>query len=219
MTAILVLWNDCVPEAKARYEDWYTREHIIERVGIPGFRSGRRYQAIQGAPEFFTFYEVDNADVLSSAAYMERQNNPTPWTREVMASFRNMNRTVCEVVATAGVLTGSHVVVARFASPLAADAVVPARADIERLAGQSGIGRVHLWAASPTQTPPTHEMTLRTKPDDVIHGALVVECVRAEPANALAADLGSRPPAWLEPPGLGPIGVYEIICALQGTKP
>ena len=44
---ILAAWNDCAPEGLAEYEHWYAH-HLAERVGVPGFREGRRYEAVPG---------------------------------------------------------------------------------------------------------------------------------------------------------------------------
>ena len=103
MAGILAIWNDCAPEGEAHYERWYKSEHMQERVGVPGFRFGRRYERLAGGDRrFFTFYEVESPDVLSSRAYVERLENPTPWTTESMKYFRNMVRTVCDLRASAG---------------------------------------------------------------------------------------------------------------------
>ena len=103
MAGILAIWNDCAPEGEAHYERWYKSEHMQERVGVAGFRFGRRYERSSGGDRrFFTFYEVESPDVLSSRAYVERLENPTPWTTESMKYFRNMVRTVCDLRAAAG---------------------------------------------------------------------------------------------------------------------
>ena len=49
----VAIWHDLVPEARDEFYDWHNREHMPERVGIPGFRRGRRYIAAAGGPEFF----------------------------------------------------------------------------------------------------------------------------------------------------------------------
>jgi len=46
MAGILAIWNDCAPEGYDHFERWYIREHLQERVGVPGFRFGRRYEAV-----------------------------------------------------------------------------------------------------------------------------------------------------------------------------
>ena len=48
MAGILAVWNDCAPEGLAHFERWYNREHLQERVAVPGFRRGRRYEAVAG---------------------------------------------------------------------------------------------------------------------------------------------------------------------------
>jgi len=82
MTGILAVWNDCAAEGLEHFERWYNREHLKERVGVPGFRFGRRYEAVAGGDRrFFAFYEVESAAVLNARPYLERLENPTPWTR------------------------------------------------------------------------------------------------------------------------------------------
>jgi hypothetical protein len=72
---ILAVFNDCTPEGYEHFERWYIREHLQERVGIKGFRFGRRYELVSGGDRrFFAFYEVESPDVLSSPAYLERLN-------------------------------------------------------------------------------------------------------------------------------------------------
>ena len=123
MAGILAIWNDCAPEGYDHFERWYIREHLQERVGVPGFRFGRRYETVSGGDRrFFAFYEVESPDVLSSKAYVERLEAPTPWTLETMKSFRNMVRTVCDLRAAAGDLIGSHAVVLRADGAMAPDA-------------------------------------------------------------------------------------------------
>lgn len=210
MTGILAIWNDIAPEGLAHYERWFNREHLMERVEVPGFRFGRRYEAVSGADRrFFAFYEVDGPAVLTSAAYLERLNSPTSWTHEVMLSFRNMVRTVCEVRATAGNLIGSHAVVLRADADMAPTPA--ADAFVRDLAAEGGIARVQLWTAAGNQTrADTAEMKVRG-PDKLIAGALVVECVRRADAERVAKTLENPPPA-LGITGASATGIYELLC-------
>ena len=63
-TGVVAIWHDLLPEAKDDFYEWHNREHMPERVGIPGFRRGRRYIAVEGTPEFFNLYEADSPEVL-----------------------------------------------------------------------------------------------------------------------------------------------------------
>ena len=78
--AVVAIWNDITPEGRRTFIEWHNREHIPERVAIPGFHRGRRYVAIEASPEYFTLYEARDAGVLVSDAYLERLNAPTPWS-------------------------------------------------------------------------------------------------------------------------------------------
>jgi hypothetical protein len=54
-SGFLALWNDFDPAREAEYECWHTFEHVPERVGIPGFLSGRRYRAAERSEsQYFT---------------------------------------------------------------------------------------------------------------------------------------------------------------------
>lgn len=92
--AALAVWLECLPEAEGDFDRWYRQEHLAERVGLPGFLRGRRGVALRGAPRYFAFYEADGVEVFRSAAYLERQGNPTALTRQIMPRVRSFTRGV-----------------------------------------------------------------------------------------------------------------------------
>jgi hypothetical protein len=216
MAGILAVFNDCAPEGRAHFENWYNREHLQERVGVPGFRFGRRYQLVAGGDrQFCAFYGVDAPAVLNSAAYIRRLNDPTPWTQQAMQSFRNMVRTVCDVAATAGDLIGSHAVMLR------ADAAMAPTPDlatwVEQLARQAGIAGVQVWIRAAQQTnPDTAEMRSRGQ-DRLAAGVLVVECLRRADADRVLGSLAS-PPAALGISGATALGIYALLCIYQPVR-
>jgi hypothetical protein len=115
---VVAIWNDVAPEGLAEFYEWHHREHMPERVGIPGFLRGRRYIAVRGAPEFFTLYEATATDVLAGPHYLERLNDPTPLTRHVIPEyFHNMVRGVCEVRFSLGIGQGGYLTTLRLAKP------------------------------------------------------------------------------------------------------
>ena len=112
---VVAIWHDIAPEARDDFHEWHNREHMPERVGIPGFRRGRRYVAIEGAPEYFNLYEADSAEVLGGQDYLNRLNAPTPWTQRVIPHFRNVARSICRVAFTNGTGSGGIMLTMRFA--------------------------------------------------------------------------------------------------------
>jgi hypothetical protein len=49
-----VAWHDIAAGREADYDRWHSQEHMLERVGIDGFRRGRRYVATGRATSSFT---------------------------------------------------------------------------------------------------------------------------------------------------------------------
>jgi len=114
--AVVAIWNGIAPEARAQFYDWHTNEHMPERVGIPGFRRGRRYIAADAdtAPEFFTLYEADTMQVLQGSDYANRLNDPTPGTRATTAQFRDTARALSRVIVSHGPGLGGVLLTIRF---------------------------------------------------------------------------------------------------------
>jgi hypothetical protein len=112
--AALIIWNGIQDRTRRDFFTWHNREHILERVSIPGFRRGRRYIAIDGEPEFFNLYEVDRFETLIQGRYPERLANPTPWTERVMPGFLAMNRALSRVVLSKGLGSGGVIATVRF---------------------------------------------------------------------------------------------------------
>ena len=99
---LMAFWADIGPDYETRFLEWHNCEHMPERVSVPGFREGRRYRELGGSSRYLMMYFTDSADVLGSRAYMERLNDPTPWTRESLGHFRNPSRNVYTVLAGHG---------------------------------------------------------------------------------------------------------------------
>jgi hypothetical protein len=112
----MLLWYDIIPEQVAEHDDWHTRQHFPERVGIPGFIRAQRWVSHSPGSRYFVVYEVTGIDVLSSAPYLERLNNPTPWTSRVMPGFRGMVRGFCKLDTSYGSVLGTIGVTVRYSA-------------------------------------------------------------------------------------------------------
>ena len=97
--------------------DWWTNEHLPERLAIPGFHRTRRYYYTSNdeskdtsntVPEsqlrpattshYLVLYEVASLSTLTSPEYMHALNNPTDGTKEYMPILASMNRSACHVL-------------------------------------------------------------------------------------------------------------------------
>jgi len=176
--AVLAIWNGITPQAEEEFVAWHVREHIPERVGLPGFLRGRRYIAIDGSPKFFNFYETRCIEDLSSAAYLARLDDPTPWTRAVVAQFTDTSRTLCHVKGSVGRGDGAAIETVRMSSSLPADRF--ARALMDRCASLvatvTGIVAAHLLKGdSEGSNRLTAEKKLRGGEDEIADWILLIE--------------------------------------------
>src|SRR3954467_11979107 len=119
--AVVAIWNGIAEEGRTEFYEWHNREHMPERVGIPGFVRGRRYVAVDAQPEFFTLYETASVAVLSGPDYLARLNAPTEWTRRATAHFTDTARSLCRVALTAGVGMGGWMMTWRYDDAPAGD--------------------------------------------------------------------------------------------------
>lgn len=99
--AAVAMWWHVDDEHLEEFHEWHSKEHLPERLRIPGFRRGTRWQA-QDAGEFFVLYELESYETLTSAAYQERLNYPTPWSAKMMPRHLGMTRSQCRVRASRG---------------------------------------------------------------------------------------------------------------------
>ena len=150
--AAVAMWWDVAPEVRAEWEEWHTVEHMPERLAIPGFLRGTRWIAESGHPSYFVLYEADRVETLTGGAYVERLNNPTPWSRRMMPHHRNMVRSLCEVRATWGGGVAHTLATVRFS----------ATSRLPELPRRKGLTAAHLLQALPsTATPQTAEQKIR----------------------------------------------------------
>jgi hypothetical protein len=173
-----VAWHDVADGSTAKYDRWHSREHMLERVAIPGFLRGRRYTVVGGGPQYLIIYETADVGVFTALPYLERLNNPTPMTREVMPAVRNMNRTLCRVESSFGCGIGQAMLTIQL-SPEEGNEPEHAgwlRSELEQLAGQLGIVGAHLVVADETASrTATGEKQLRLQADEVANWVLLIE--------------------------------------------
>lgn len=112
----MIVWNDIAPEGREAFFEWHARQHMPERLNLPGFLRGRRCIAVDATVEFLTLYEVADLGVLDSEIYRTRLANPTAWSAAVMPHFRNNVRGGCRVRYTEGPVMGGFVLTLRISA-------------------------------------------------------------------------------------------------------
>jgi hypothetical protein len=151
--AAVAMWWDVAPEMRAEWEDWHSSEHMPERLAIPGFLRGTRWVAESGEPSYFVLYEVTRLATITGGAYLERLNNPTPWSRKMMPHHRNMVRSLCALRAGWGGGLPRTLATVRFS---------PRGAALPRLPQGKGLTGAHLLESHPMAgAPQTTEQKIR----------------------------------------------------------
>ena len=89
---MLVVYTEVNPRHERDLNEWYNREHIDERINLPGFHRARRYVSVKGSPKYLATYECDSADDLATPGYLHLLANQTPWSQSVMKRFTHFTR-------------------------------------------------------------------------------------------------------------------------------
>jgi hypothetical protein len=113
--AAVTIWCDVAFDVREEFDDWHAHEHMPERLAIPGFLRGSRWVAEQGEGNFM-LYETASEAAIRAGPYLERLNNPTPWSRKMMPHHRNMVRGLCRVQASYGSALGQRLLTVRFSA-------------------------------------------------------------------------------------------------------
>ena len=183
--AFVAIWHDIAPAGLDVFYDWHHREHMPERLGIPGFRRGRRYLRIDGAgQDFFNLYEVDTFEVLVGQDYLNRLNAPTPWTKAAVQHFRDVSRGLCRVAASQGLGQGGVIATLRIVASPERDAALKrhlVRDALPTLLECGGIVGVHLGFTDEAGSRiETAEKKVRGNLTDVPAWVLMIEAISAD---------------------------------------
>jgi hypothetical protein len=75
------------------FHDWYDKEHIPERLRVPGFLNAERWIAEDKPAVHVATYDLERPAVLSAEPYRAVAGpNQSPWTKRVTAMCRRIMR-------------------------------------------------------------------------------------------------------------------------------
>jgi hypothetical protein len=202
--AAVLIWNDVIESERDAFYQWHDKEHVPERLSLPGFLRGRRYRGdgSQGAAEWLTIYEARDLDVLISPAYLARLNDPTPATRRTVQAFRNTARSICTVLHTAGESTGGHVLTV----PLSADLDASA---LNALLDETHVLAAHVFAADEAASG-IDTKEARERAFVVPKRVLLVETSTADAARRVFDRMKAGTSVTLDPHGSAQAGVFAL---------
>ena len=140
---------------EAEFNRWYDREHLEERVAMPGFLEARRYVAHDGNPKYLSLYSTETFEVLDSPAYRSALANQTAWSKANIARFQNMIRGVAHITVSRGTGRGAALGIIRLRpSAGGEDKLRVALRDALDPSHLDGIISMHLLENDPTLSRP-----------------------------------------------------------------
>ena len=217
---MLVVFTEVKPRDERDFNEWYNREHIDERVNLPGFHRARRYVALRGSPKYLATYECDSVNDLATPGYLALLANQTPWSQAVMARFTLFHRLILRIQIDLTHGEGGAITVVRFVpdparrrelSKWLRETVLPRAIKRPGMVG-AAVGENDLEIANA----PTQAKSMDHPRADEIEWAVLLEGAEAA-ATSAAARLLFKPSA-LKPFGVETplaIGTYRLLYGNQ----
>lgn len=143
---ILISSMEVLPEEEADFNEWFDREHLAERVAIPGFIEARRYESVGAPTRYLQIYSTTEFDVLDGAAYRAALANQTEWSKHHISRFIEPTRVVGRLVRSEGVARGIALALVRL-RPSGDPTMMPALEGILDVLDKPGTASVHFVEA------------------------------------------------------------------------
>jgi hypothetical protein len=90
---MLIAAIDFSDVAQDEFHDWYDTEHLPERQRVPGFLACERWIGALNSKISVATYELENVDVLKSAAYRAiGMDNLSPWSKRIIGRAKLLMR-------------------------------------------------------------------------------------------------------------------------------
>ncbi|ABX17498.1 DUF4286 family protein [Burkholderia multivorans] len=184
----LCVWTDIDPAHEADFNAWYDREHMQERVAIPGFTHARRFRATDRGPrKYLALYVTDTLDVFRGDAYRRAFAQQTAWS---LANFERMTgtqRRVGELTIEAGDGEGAHL--ALFVLPPERIDVAQLRARFDAALREPGVHAARLFRTTPELSAPIGADAVARPAADAL---VLIEGSDAAAARRVAAALAGH---------------------------
>jgi hypothetical protein len=213
---LLMVLANVGPEDEAEFNSWYDREHMRERVEVPGFISAQRYVSDGSSQwKYLALYETEGLSTFTSPVYRQALASQSAWSKQILGRFRDPQRSVGERTCRIGYGIGGTVNLTRI-RPRPGRAAALRRSLSETilpsLAARAGVVEASLVECDPVLSKPVAEYPTGgldvVRPDDwfVIVGGTT--------GTATAIDLTSELPADLAETAEG-VGTFSLLWDLH----
>ncbi|VVE00148.1 DUF4286 family protein [Pandoraea fibrosis] len=149
--AQLCIWTNIDPAFEADFNRWYDREHMQERVAIPGFQFARRFKALHDcARPYLALYCTQDAAVFTSEPYAQAFHHQTEWSLRNFARMQGTQRRVGSLDVEAGEGQGGMLAAFVLTEAVVARGRARLETQLAEVAQGDGIVRATLQVTVPT---------------------------------------------------------------------
>ena len=131
----LLVWTDVEAAHEADFNKWYDREHMDERVAIPGFAFARRFLRVGPGRKYLALYRTESLAVFDSAPYRRAFDNQTQWSLDNFKRMRDAVRCVGTLAHAAGAGRGGFLGLVE----LAGDKTQAVRPQLDEAVSRDGV--------------------------------------------------------------------------------
>ena len=131
-------------------------------------------------------YEADRKEVFTSKKYLDKLNNPTKWTKDILSNYISPSRTICSVIASKSIGFGGFFSTIRFLDKNIEDKhnVETLKLSVTQTIKLQGVTGMHVLLGDDTfGQMMTEEKTFRSSQgmvDQVISQAIIIEGLNFE---------------------------------------
>jgi hypothetical protein len=198
---LLLVWTDIDAAFDGDFNRWYLREHMGERMAIPGFELARRFVAVAGSPRYLALYRTSSPAILRSEAYRSAFANQSEWSRRTFGRMQNTIRRVGAITAWSGGGEGGELTL--YVVP--ADGRCPDGAALDAATSIDGVVAAYVLEPDPELSVPLTVTTSSAAPAPVVF----VEGIAPE-----AVDAAARLLAWKAGSGDAALTRFRHLCSV-----
>ena len=201
--ALLLNWLDLEDGAGPDFECWHNREHVAERLALPGFLRCRRYSSIEDRPApghaLLIVYEARDTGVFASDAYAASLNAPTPLTQTLVPKLRRVTRAILAIEQDFGYGLGCWLATATMSSAAALQTWPLDAAAVLRVPSVTGMTvSTRPQAAADAKTGSVEERATDRDPSGIA-ACILIASSRPEGLDDAIGALGATPGLGLQP--------------------
>jgi hypothetical protein len=215
----LALWLDVAPELDRETDGWYIDEHLPDRIDTGKYLRARRFEAVQGAPQYLSLFEADTPAALASEGYLSLVNKISDQSQRIRSGFSNVVRNTFDVRVSTGRGIGAVMASLRLKVGSGGDArqaIDAMDARIPQLLRAHGVVGVHWMQAAPEVRAAMDSVRVTGHKDGSADYVLLIETSRADDVCALRERaLSTKELAgngWLE----DGFGIYRLLYEVSG---